>query len=181
MLKHMELNIPPSTLKHYNLSTLSNLLKLKLSSSLESEWITEVKKQPKLRTYRTFKTLFKFEPYLCQVGNKNNKICLTKLRTSNHHLEIERGRYNKVPPENRLCIQCNQGAVEDELHFLLVCPKFADERRKFLDFVFQIFPNTESLQTDALFVWLMSAENVPINKKLSHFVRYCTKSRINVM
>ena len=34
-------------------------------------------------------------------------------------LEIETGRYNKTPCEERLCKNC--GAIEDEAHFILKC------------------------------------------------------------
>ena len=32
--------------------------------------------------------------------------------------EVEAGRWNKVPRDNRLCKLCNSGEVEDEMHFL---------------------------------------------------------------
>jgi hypothetical protein len=34
-------------------------------------------------------------------------------------LEIEKGRYNKTPCEERLCKNC--GVIEDEAHFILKC------------------------------------------------------------
>ena len=34
-------------------------------------------------------------------------------------LEIEKGRYNKTPCEERLCKHC--GVIEDEAHFILKC------------------------------------------------------------
>ena len=117
-------------------------------------------------------------PYLRQINSKKNKIILSKLRTSNHQLEIERGRYKKIPPENRFCHQCNLGEIEDELHFLLKCPKFENERIKFLDLIYSKFPNTRHLQTGSLFIWLMSAENVFVNKKLSQFVGHCMSLHI---
>ena len=43
----------------------------------------------------------------------------TKFRISDHSLEIEKGRYNKTPCEERLCKNC--GIIEDEAHFILKC------------------------------------------------------------
>ena len=37
----------------------------------------------------------------------------------NNSLEIEKGRYNKTPREERLCKNC--GVIEDEAHFILKC------------------------------------------------------------
>ncbi|KXJ16376.1 hypothetical protein AC249_AIPGENE6529 [Exaiptasia diaphana] len=49
----------------------------------------------KLRTYRTFKITYQQESYLKEVSNIKHRIALTKLRISNHSLEIERGREKK--------------------------------------------------------------------------------------
>jgi hypothetical protein len=65
-----------------------------------------------------------FQAYLSLVNNVQLKKCLSRFR-SNHCLEIETSRRTKplkTPICERLCKQCNLGAVEDEDHFLLVCP-----------------------------------------------------------
>ncbi len=36
--------------------------------------------------------------------------------------------------DERFCKICNENLVEDELHFLFVCTKYANERRKLFDF-----------------------------------------------
>jgi hypothetical protein len=46
----------------------------------------------KLRTYRLFKNNISLEPYL-SMKNDEERILLSKLRISNHNLEIERGRH----------------------------------------------------------------------------------------
>ena len=58
---------------------------------------------------------------------------ISKIRCSNHTLEIEKGRHRAihVPRENRLCIQCDEGAIEDELHFLLECKTYEPLRLSF--------------------------------------------------
>ena len=40
---------------------------------------------------------------------------------------IEKGRHLRIKPENRFCPFCND-CVEDEMHFLLTCPKYNDIR-----------------------------------------------------
>jgi hypothetical protein len=42
-------------------------------------------------------------------------IFFAQFRISDHSLEIEKGRYNKTPCEERLCK--NSGIIEDEAHF----------------------------------------------------------------
>ncbi len=43
----------------------------------------------------------------------------TKMRICDHNLEIERGRYYKIPRQDRLCKTCN--VLEDEIHFIIKC------------------------------------------------------------
>jgi len=47
----------------------------------------------KLRTYREFKNIFKFEKYLQSVVDHNDRNSMTRLRTSSHILQIDIGRY----------------------------------------------------------------------------------------
>src|SRR3954471_16937985 len=42
---------------------------------------------------------------------------------------IEKGRYQKIPLEQRLCVFCDKKEIEDETHFMLRCPCY-DEMRK---------------------------------------------------
>ena len=50
---------------------------------------------------------------------------------SYHNLAIERGRYENTPRDERICKNCNLNMVENEYHFLLVCPMYRDLRRKY--------------------------------------------------
>ena len=56
---------------------------------------------------------------------------LSKLRLGLLHLRIETARFvrPRVPPEDRICLVCNSGEVEDEYHFLLVCSKLEQQRQ----------------------------------------------------
>ena len=94
-------------------------------------WETDVKNlivNPKMRTYCKFKTVFSYEPYLTSVIDFKLRKNLTRLRTSNHQLEIEKGRHSNIPANLRLCKVCNSGDVEDEYHVLMCCNKYIDLR-----------------------------------------------------
>ena len=60
-----------------------------------------------------------FEPYLLQLSNFKNRQLITKFRSSDHNLEIEKGRCKNIPRQQRLCNTCNN--IEDEDHFFLHC------------------------------------------------------------
>jgi len=56
---------------------------------------------------------------------------LTKFRLSDHNLEIELGRRKKprIEEKNRLCTKCNKNEVENEVHFILDCDLYKEERK----------------------------------------------------
>ena len=49
---------------------------------------------------------------------------LTKFRTSNHDLAIEKGGHAKLERHMRTYTMCDLGCVEDDCHFILICPKY---------------------------------------------------------
>jgi hypothetical protein len=68
-----------------------------------------------------------------------------KLRISANQLNIETVRYTGLPPELKICFKCNLYEAEDELHFLLVCPKYDNETSREnikTNFIFSFVCNT---------------------------------------
>jgi hypothetical protein len=55
--------------------------------------------------------------------------CITKIRLSSHKLAIEQGRYNKTNRNRRTCKLCIN-EIEDEMHFILLCPSYVNLRKK---------------------------------------------------
>ena len=70
---------------------------------------------------------------------------LSKFRLGLLHLRIETARFirPRIPPEERFCLICNNGEVEDESHFLLFCSKFEQMRQ----ILFNKIPDFESFLT----------------------------------
>ena len=50
-----------------------------------------------------------------------NQRAIAKIRMSDHHLEIEKGRHFDMPREDRICKMCPMKQIEDEKHFLTEC------------------------------------------------------------
>ncbi len=70
-----------------------------------------------------------YKEYLSRVNNAHLRRNLAHFRCANHKLQIELGKQVKlvkvpVPVQQRYYKLCNLGAVEDEDHFLLVCPAY---------------------------------------------------------
>ena len=58
-----------------------------------------------------------------------------------HQLRIETGRYQKLEDKARICLLCDSGEIESEIHFLMDCSYFSDKRRLFFNFLQKIIPN----------------------------------------
>ena len=90
--------------------------------------------KPKLRTYGDFKKSFNTEAYVKQTFSRSRRSSLAQLRLGILLLEIETGRYTPIydnitklsrkrHPSKILCALCELGSSEDEVNFLLVCPR----------------------------------------------------------
>ena len=136
------------------------------------QWREELFVKDKLSTFRLFKTVFAFESYLYNVTIPRFRIALSRLRLSSHSLEIERGRYPPLTPRHRrYCRQCYVQDIEDEYHFILVCNKFNNIRRKYIPVYFRERPNMHK------FVQLMNTcvNDVLLCNNVSKFVFFCLK------
>jgi hypothetical protein len=117
-------------------------LKLKINLAFENYWkkllmtdisLSSKKGGNKLRTYRIFKQSFTFENYLnlaCPIRRKR----LAQFRLSAHRLKVETDRFNGrnryIPPEERICEQCDMKKCEDEFHFLTECTAYNSLRAR---------------------------------------------------
>ena len=89
----------------------------------------EIKKvDSKLRTYSLIKTKIGLEKYILENKKLTDRINLSKLRLSNHMLNIEKGRHNRIPKENRVCPFCPT-IIEDEIHSTTECKLYSHLRR----------------------------------------------------
>jgi hypothetical protein len=75
----------------------------------------------KLCSYSIFKTYFGLEKYLCILQSFEQRRNFTRFRISSHRLQIERVRYQGALRQDRLCLRCTSGEIDDEKHFLISC------------------------------------------------------------
>lgn len=93
------------------------------------------------------------------VLRQNNKH--TKFGISAHDLRIERGRYEGLKVEDRICNTCNLN-IEDEFHFLMICSPLDNCRAKYFNIIKRLYTNFENLSTEDKFIWLLSCEDKEI-------------------
>lgn len=164
--------------------TNNELTKIKkyLKENFEKNWALQLLKSEKLRSYRTYKNIFKFENYLSNIYNDNERFNMTRLRTSNHRLHLETGRYTtpKTPINERVCKNCDTGQVEDEKHFLLLCPKYNELRANHIYSCYN--QNILNINDNNLvFIWLMSNEDNTVCRKIAKYINMCFQLRNRVI
>ena len=82
--------------------------------------------------YRELSQNFELSPYLNKIHNRTHRKALAKLRMSPHELLIETVRHTGIPRENRKCTLCNKNDIEDEYHFVLICPLYNNTRNIYI-------------------------------------------------
>jgi len=107
--------------------------KNRLIDTFKQEWFGTLSNSPVLDMYRVFKPTIVYESYL-DLLPRSLRIQFVKLRISVHSLRIQTGRYgrNNIPRNERYCVCCNSRDIEDEFHFVCICPCFSVLRQKYL-------------------------------------------------
>ena len=82
-------------------------------------------------SYKIFKINFEMNKYFHILPNRLCQI-LTAFRTRNHRLPIETGRWRSIPRNDRKCQMCNLKDLGDEFHYVLKCPNFNEDRKKYI-------------------------------------------------
>jgi len=134
--------------------------------------INDSVQNPKLRTYKLFKVDYRLEPYLTMdISNKVMKN-IARFRTSSHSLRIETGRHERpvVPAENRVCQKCNQNEVEDEIHYLLICPAHSTQRVILTDKIEQVIQNFSRYSSLEKFRKVLTSKESEIIKALGNYI-----------
>lgn len=115
-------------------------MRQKLKDIFINKWYSEIENSSSGIIYRIFKLRFCFEDYLVSLPFKLRKSFM-QIRTRNHRLPIECGRWENIAREERLCTLCGN-EIGDEYHYILVCVKLKNIRKMFLPRYYCSRPNT---------------------------------------
>jgi hypothetical protein len=113
----------------------TQVIQKEIQKEEEREWREMMAKKEKLRSYITIKDKLTIEPYLLSEKNKQGRWLVTSVRTGANQLRIETGRWTKPKTkiEERLCMECMNGELEDEKHFILDCEMYDDLRERMFE------------------------------------------------
>ena len=126
-----------------------------------------MKKRCPLYIYKEFKCNYEVSSYINKLDNIKYRQVLAKLRLSSHRLNIEVGRHNSIARHERKCTLCTLNDIEDEYHFVLRCPLYADIRRNYIPIYYSRHPSMSK------FISLLQTDNKSLLVKLAI---YCLKA-----
>ena len=117
-------------------SVIENLKKSLLLKD-QSNWQSQCRNLPKLRTFLKFKDFQVDSPHIYKPLSFIQRKYLSKYRLGMLQLRIEVGRFQRprLEPEDRICQVCDSGGVEDETHFLLHCSLYDESRRRLYGYI----------------------------------------------
>ena len=149
-----------------------DVIKYRILYVYKQNWHTRICNSNRLSSYILYKDSLARETYLEAIHVNKFRVSLSKFRLSSHDLAIEKGSYNiNINRENRLCTYCNMNVIENEFHFLLVCPKYR-HLRYFKPYFCQ-WPNVNKFKS------LMSSQNSNTLVKLSKYLYFAFRERSN--
>ena len=130
----------------------------------------DINKKTILRTYVRFKYSFGIESYLVNVRNPRYRAAISKLRTSSHALEVERGRHAKpkMPLEERLRPNCH--VMEEEQHFVMECTLYETQRRVLINNMITLYPEFGNKNVNDALVFLLHSTDPNIQNLFTIFV-----------
>ena len=114
--------------------------------------------------YMILKDRWNQEQYLSILDDKY-ALDIFKFRTTNHRLPVETGRFYNIPYKDRICTQCHRD-IGDEFHYLLKCPAFDKDRKKFLLKQHIKHPNMMTFKN------IMTSTNIKLLHNLSVLVKH---------
>lgn len=145
----------------------------RLHDQYQQCWHNSVILTSKLHFYAKYKTTMNIATYL-SLSNHNSRRLIALIRSGTCKIEIENGRMQGTNREQRLCLQCNQRMIEDEYHFVLVCPKYRDLRLNHLPKYYTKWPTLQK------FINLMSSDSVRTQSMLGIYLKQALMFRNNI-
>ena len=122
--------------------TFISLFKQRITDQFIQSIHTVFNNSPKCLLYKFIANNYCFQFYLQKPIALKYKHILSKHRLFSHNVSIETGRYHNIDRDNRICSLCNMNVIEDEYHFVLVCPFYSTIRDTYIKPYYKNKPST---------------------------------------
>ncbi len=138
-----------------------NIFKQRLTDNSVQSWHARINESSRALFYKNGCD-FKLQYYLKDITVTKFRVAFARFKVSSHRLEIEAGRWNRTPIDNRRCSLC--ACLEDEYHFILECTMYTDIRKTYIRSYFYRRPNMVK------FIQLIQSENSSIVRNLGVYI-----------
>ena len=154
----------------YGCKTLLNDARKTLMRKYSVNWKSDILNKPKLRTYCLFKDRYHTEEYVkLNVLSRAERSTIARMRNGTFPLNVELGRYRRIPLNRRICDLCNND-IETELHFLCYCDQYENERSILFNYIYRKTGiNITRLSDDRKLMVILSNEH--IQKGVCNFIQ----------
>ena len=152
-----------------NVKVFIPVLKARLIDTFIVEMRNGLNTSTSMVLYRELDQTFEISPYLINLNSRKHRNSLAKLRLSSHQLFIETGRHTGVDRHNRKCFLCTKDELEDEFHFVCICPLYQELRAQYI-------PRYYSHPSMLKFIQLLNVSGNTL-KRLSVFITQAFKTR----
>ena len=140
------------------------LFKQRIVDCFVQNWRSDMNDSSILNLYRQIKLHFSYESYL-DILPHNIRTFLTRIRVSSHTLRVHTGRYSRIDRNERYCLYCDLHDIEDEYHFVVICPLYTDLRKQYLRKYYYVRPSMLK------FIEMLMSENKNELFNLSRFIK----------
>jgi len=152
------------------------VFKLRVIKMYKQEWWNSVNKSTVMDVYKFFKSSLDYELYL-DILPKSLRVYFSRLRLSVHPLRIQTGRYanDNRPRNERYCIYCSSNDIEDEYHFVCICPCYSVLRSKYINKCYYVKPSVYK------YLQLLKSTNKIELIKLSLYFKHALQMRADAI
>ena len=154
------------------------IFKERVQDCYKQDWNSSTRDLRKLSVYCTFKSILEPERYLECLNVRKYLSVYSRFRCSSHMLEIEQGRHNCTPMEDRICKLCEtkgKTVIEDEYHFLLNCPSYESLRQRYIPDRYRCNASYSS------FIEIMSTNSDDLIKNVAYFIKGSINLRSKIL
>uniref|UniRef100_K1QT84 Reverse transcriptase zinc-binding domain-containing protein n=1 Tax=Magallana gigas TaxID=29159 RepID=K1QT84_MAGGI len=157
-----------STMKE---SVILDIIFNRMCDVFKQKVVNDISNASKCILYKHVVDHFCLQVYLKKPIHVKYRKLITRLRLSSHDLKIETGRYENLTRDCRKCESCNLNVIEDEFHFLLICPSLCSLRDKYIKKYYSRKPSVYKV------IQLLSTSNTKELCNLGKYLYYANKQR----
>ena len=115
-----------------NINLFIPIFQVRLRDIYICKWRSDMSLCSSLVLYKELKNSFTISEYLVMINDYKTRNMISKIRLSSHKLRIETGRHMNIERQHRKCQKCNLNDIQDEYHFILICPYLKTLRIRYI-------------------------------------------------